>query len=92
MWKPVRIALYYNDGTKDIVLSEILETEGVPYCRIQDLSGIDHMNVIIIGERSVRDEEAESLKRYVKRGGILVTLKPKNELSGMFNVTDTGRT
>ena len=68
------IGLCYRDGSKDIVLEEVLRTEGVPYARLHDLSRLAESGLrgLILGEGF--DGSAAEIKRFVGKGGVLLCL------------------
>jgi len=84
------VAIFYHDGTKDIVLEEILKAEGLPYVRLKSLADLKDVKALILGEVSLTPSWVDALKAFVKEGGVLVALKPDGCLSRVFDVEDTG--
>jgi hypothetical protein len=85
------LAIYYRDGTKDVMLEEIIKAEGLPYTRLEVLDSLEGVKALILGEKSVPLSQLENLKTFVENGGILIAVRPENCLSKIFGVEDTGR-
>lgn len=86
------VSCFYREGTKDIVLEEILKTEGVPYLRLDSLDILTGIKALVLGEMLLTASQISFLKDFVKRGGILVTVKPDGRLSRIFGLKDTHQT
>jgi len=86
------VALYFNDGGKDVVLEEILKAEGLPYTRIKSLNDLKDVKALILGELTLTPSQVDHLKAFVSEGGVLLASKPNGYLSRVFGVEDTCRT
>lgn len=84
------IGLCYKDGSNDLVLEEMLRDEGIPYARIRDLDELNKSGLkgLIIGEGF--DGSADEVKRFVEKGGVLLTLKPDGRLAELIGLKNVG--
>jgi len=84
------IGLCYRDGSKGMLLEEILKAEGTPYVRLPDLSQLEKRDLkgLIIAEGF--DSSAEQLRRFVEKGGILFSLKPSGRLAKALGLEEVG--
>jgi hypothetical protein len=86
------VSCFYQEGTKDMVLEEVLKTEGVPYFRLDSIDSLTGIKALVLGEMLFTASQVSALKGFVKRGGILVAVKPDGRLSRAFGLEDTCRT
>lgn len=84
------IGLCYRDGTKGMVLEEILKVEGVPYARIRDLDELGKLGLkgLILAEGF--DSAGEQAARFVEQGGVLLSLQPSANLARMLGLDEVG--
>lgn len=84
------IGLCYQDGSKGIVLEEILKAEGIPYARLRDLSELGELDLkgLILGEGF--DSSAEQLKTFVENGGVLLCSRPSGRLAEALGLDEVG--
>jgi len=75
------IGLCYRDGSKDIVVEEILKAEGIPYVRRPHMGELEESGLkgLVLGEGF--DESSEELTKFVERGGVLLSVKPSGSLA-----------
>ncbi|RLI36617.1 hypothetical protein DRO55_03200, partial [Candidatus Bathyarchaeota archaeon] len=86
------IGLYYQDGTKDILIEEALRIEGIPYLRLKGLGGLVESGLrgLIIGEEADVGRWLDEVERFLNGGGALLTFKPSGGLVEVLGITDTG--
>jgi len=89
--KPL-IGLYYEESSPDIILEEILVTEGLPYLRLYSLEKIDRFSVIILGTIKVKSHEIHFLERFFQNKGVLLTVQPQGLLLDYLEIENTGQT
>jgi len=84
------IGLCYREGSKGIVLEEVLKTEGLPYVRLRDLTRLGELNLkgLVLGEGF--DSSAEQVKRFVDQGGALLSLQPSGSLAEGLGLKEVG--
>jgi hypothetical protein len=84
------IGLCCRDGSKDVVLEEMLRTEGVPYVRLNDLGRLadSRLKGLVLGEGY--EGSAAEIGPFVERGGVLLCLKPAGQLAEMLNLEQVG--
>jgi len=84
------VGLCYRDGSKGIVLEEILKTEGVPYIRLRDLSGLGKLGLkgLVLGDGF--DSSSEETKSFVENGGVLLCSQPGGDLAEALGLEETG--
>ena len=84
------IGLCYRDGSKGIVLEEILKTEGLPYVRLHDLSGLGKLGLkgLVLGEGF--DSSSEEIKSFVEKGGVLLCSQPGGDLAETLGLEEIG--
>jgi len=84
------IGLCYQDGSKGIVLEEILKAEGVPYVRLRDLSRLGKLDLkgLVLGEGF--DSASEEVKDFVENGGSLLCSQPSGCLAEALGLKETG--
>jgi hypothetical protein len=84
------IGLCYRDGSRDVLLEEMLNTEGVPYARLRDLDRLAQSRVkgLVLGEGF--DGAAGRIKQFVEAGGVLVALKPSGGLADALGLRQAG--
>lgn len=85
------LALYYQEGTKDIILEETIKAEGLPYTRLEVLDNLEKVKALILGEISLTSSQLVNLKTFVENCGVLITIRPENRLSKIFGIEDTGQ-
>lgn len=86
------LALYYKDGTKDIIIEEAIKAEGLPYTRLEALDNLEErVKALILGEISPSSSQLGNLKTFVESGGVLIAIRPDNRLSKIFGIEDTGQ-
>ncbi|NOX55320.1 MAG: hypothetical protein GXP27_12960 [Planctomycetes bacterium] len=84
------IGLCYRDGSKGIVLEEILKTEGIPYTRLRDLDQLDALGVKGLFLGNGFDSSAEKVRRFLERGGVVLSLQPSGRLAAVMGLEETG--
>jgi hypothetical protein len=84
------IGLYHRGGLGGIVLEEVLETEGIPYARLSELSQLASSNLrgLVLDECS--DDAVHEIKRFLERGGALLTLRPSGALAEALGLKQVG--
>lgn len=84
------IGLCYRDGSKGIVLEEVFKTEGLPYVRLRDLTRLAELNLkgLVLGEGF--DSSALHVKRFVDKGGVLLSLQPSGSLAEALGLKEVG--
>jgi len=84
------IGLCYRDGSKGIVIEEILKVEGVPYARLRDLSQLGRLGLkgLILGEGF--DSSGEEVARFVEQGRVLLSLQPSANLARILGLNEVG--
>jgi hypothetical protein len=90
--REVRVCLHYIDGTRDIILRELLETEGLPYDLLQDLADLGRPSALLLGRIDPTEATIRLLRQYVQDGGLLLALRPLSRLAAAFGIADTGLT
>lgn len=80
------VGLYYLDGTRDLVLEEILRTEGVPYVRLPGLDDLGEICSLILGEVELRACDVDKLLNFVGVGGVLLAVRPDGLLCEKFGL------
>ncbi len=84
------IGLCYRDGSKGMVLEEILKTEGVPHVRLRDLSQLGKLGLggLILGGGF--DSSVRELNRFVEKGGVLLSIQPSGRLAEALGLKEVG--
>lgn len=84
------IGLCYRDGSKDVVLEEILQTEGVPCARLRDLKFLAKSDLkgLILGEGF--DNSGDDIKAFLEKGGVALCLKPSGRLAETLGLKQVG--
>ena len=82
------IGLCYQDGSKGIVLEEMLKTEGVPYLRLSDLSRLGELGLkgLVLGDGF--DSSSEEVADFVQSGGVLLCLQPAGTLAEALGLNE----
>ncbi|MBU7005076.1 MAG: hypothetical protein HXS50_05875, partial [Theionarchaea archaeon] len=83
---PTCVGLHYLDGTRDIVLEEILRAEGIPYDRFPDMRELEGCYSAILGEVELSQSELGLIQGYVEEGGVLLAVRPGNSLCEKFGL------
>lgn len=88
----VGVGLYYQTGTKDIVLEEVVKTEGVPFTLVEDPVDLDGFSSLVLGDTPLSRSQISSIEDFVDGGGILVAARSDEGLEDVFGTRDTGLT
>ncbi len=84
------IGLCYREGSRDLLLEEILRDEGIPYTRIHELHGLHQSGLrgLVIGEGF--EDAAAEIESYVQAGGVVLTLRPGERLAASLGLKRVG--
>ncbi|HUQ65705.1 MAG TPA: CehA/McbA family metallohydrolase, partial [Flavitalea sp.] len=76
-------------------IEEIMKAEGLNSFvsrTINDLSGIDDYNIVILPVMPITSSQSEILKKYVRAGGNLIAFRPDTNLSSIFSLRQSNDT
>jgi len=84
------IGLCYQDGSKGIILEEILKAEGIPYVRLRDPGQIGKFDLkgLVLGEGF--DSSSAEVKGFVENGGVLLCSQPSGGLAETLGLEEVG--
>ena len=80
------VGLHYLDGTRDIVLEEVLRTEGIPYERLSVADALENCCSLVLGEVELSGPELDLVHGFVDEGGTLIALRPGDSLCELFGL------
>lgn len=83
------VGLCSRDGTTDVVLEEMLRTEGVPFVRLRDVNQAiqSKLKALVLGQGF---DDGDAARAFVEQGGVLMALKPSGRLAEALGLKHAG--